>query len=91
MFGDVPQLIKLIQNKLLDHGFGIEASLVDGSCVKELVKQNKNRDLKVTHYLSDKHIEVTHYERTKVDLAVQLLSETLVKTLQYFGKRGLLE
>jgi len=87
VFGDAPHLVKLIRNNLLDHGFVIqEGSIVDGSGVRELVKRSV-RDLKVTHRLSDKHIEVTRSSRMKVKLAVQ----TTGKALQFFGKRGLLE
>lgn len=91
VFGDAPHLVKLIRNNLLDHEFVIqEGSVIDGSGVRESVKRSI-RDLKVTHRLSDKHVEVTRSSRMKVKLAVQLLSETIGKALQFFGKRGLLE
>lgn len=90
MFGDAPHLIKLIRNNLLNHGFGTEESLGDGSGVRELVRKSVE-DIKVTHRLYDKHNQAARSARMKVNFVVQLLTETTGKALRYFEKRGLIE
>lgn len=90
VFADVPHLIKLVRNNLLDHGFQLTGDKrVNSDCLRELVYRS-TKDLKPTHRLSAKHIEVQGVKRMNVRLAVQLLSETSAQALQYFGARELL-
>lgn len=83
-------MLKLIRNNFIDHGFTLEGNKqVSSDCVNELVTRCKN-DLKTTHRLSLKHLDVKGSGRMRVSLAAQLLSETRAKTLKYFGEQGLL-
>lgn len=89
VFADAPHLIKLIRNNFLDYGFKLEDKNINSECVRELVRRSIH-DLKTTHRLSQKHIDVTGVKRMNVRLAVQVLSETTAKSLKFFGEQGLL-
>lgn len=91
VFADVPHLIKLVRNHFLDNGFvTTDGKVIDSTCVRELIIRSK-ADFKVTHKLSEKHIEVKGPQRMKVKLAAQLLSDTTAKALMYFGEKVLFE
>lgn len=90
VFADAPHLLKLIRNNFLDHGFVLDnGQYVLSQCVQQLIAHSRS-DIKVTHRLSSKHINVKGPHRMKVKLAAQLLSETTAKTLRYFGRKGYL-
>lgn len=67
----------------------LNGKILSSQCVGELVEESK-RDLKVTHRLSEKHINVQRAQRMRVKFAVQLLSETTGKCVKYFGERNML-
>lgn len=91
VFADVPHLLKLVRNHFLDHGFEThDGKIINSSCVKELIHRSKS-DLKVTHRLSETHLEVKGSQRMNVRLAAQLLSNTTAQALSLFGKAGLLQ
>lgn len=91
VFADAPHIIKLIRNNFLDSGFQLsEGKLVLSGCVRELIQRSAS-DLKPAYRLSVDHVNVSAMKRMRVRLAVQLLSETTAKALQYFGQRGLLK
>lgn len=89
-FADAPHLIKLIRNNFLDYGFKLEDNNINSECVRELVRRSVH-DLKTTHRLTHKHIDVTGVKRMNVRLAVQVLSESTSKSLKFFGEQGLLK
>ena len=89
VFADAPHLMKLIRNNFLDHGFQLsDGNYVHSGPVNELIKRSKS-DLKTSYKLSERHINVSGLQRMNVKLAVQLISETTAKSLQYFGSKGL--
>lgn len=93
VFADVPHLIKLIRNNLLDHGFTLDGQLeptVTNSSIRELIIRSTH-DLKTIHRLSYKHIDVQGPKRMNVLLAAQLLSQSTAKSIEYFGRKGLLK
>lgn len=93
VFADAPHLLKLTRNNFLDHGFTLDGHsfpTVTSSSVREIIVRSV-RDLKTTHRLSDKHINVEGVKRMNVRLAAQLMSETTAKTIKYFGEQGLLK
>lgn len=91
VLADPPHLIKLVRNNLLDSGFQLQGDKrVSSDCLRELIVKGR-KDLKPTHRLSLKHVDVHGVKRMNVKLAVQLLSETTSKALSYFGGKNLLE
>lgn len=94
VFADAPHLIKLIRNNFLDSGIRLDGKngckTATNGCVREII-QRSVKDLKTTFKLSDRHVHVYGTQRMNVRLAAQLLSETTAKTLQFFGKQGLLK
>ena len=93
MFADAPHLLKLIRNNLLDHGFFLDGdskqSVTNGS-VREIIIRGE-KDIKTAHRLSQRHINIQGVKRMNVKLAVQLLSKTTAKNIQFFGSQGLLK
>lgn len=69
---------------------GQSNSSVNSACVRELICRSVH-DLKTTHRLSNQHIDVSGVKRMNVRLAVQLMSETTARSLQFFGEQGLLK
>lgn len=91
VFADAPHLIKLIRNNFLDSGFVLpQDKFVRCGPVREFILRSKS-DLTTAHKLSEKHINVCGVQRMKVKFATQLLSETTSKSLEYFGRKGLLK
>lgn len=92
VFACAPHLLKLIRNNLLDHRFTLHGNskpTVTNSSVREIIIRSEY-DLKTSHRLSHKHINVEGAKRMNVRLAAQLRSETTAKSVRYFGKQGLL-
>ena len=91
VFADAPHIIKLFRNHFLDRMFKLsDGRYAHSGPVREIIQKSRS-DLRPAHKLSGKHINVLGTQRMNVKLAVQLLSETTSKCLEYFGNRGLLE
>ena len=83
---DAPHLIKLIRKNFIDHGYQLsDQKYALSGCVRELV-QRSTSDLKVAHKLSEKNFLIEGVNRMNVKLAVQLMSETTAKALNFFRK-----
>lgn len=89
VFADVPHLIKLVRNHLLDQGFDINGKKIDKTCFQILADCSIS-DLRIAHKLTKFHLEVKGSERQKVRPAVQLLSNSTAKAISYLGKNGFL-
>jgi hypothetical protein len=84
VFADVPHLLKLIRNWLLDTGFLLEdGSLINKNPLEELLKLT-DTEVNVCYKLSKKHIECSGPQRQNVRLAVELLSETTAKAIGHY-------
>ncbi|QQP55381.1 Uncharacterized protein FKW44_008537, partial [Caligus rogercresseyi] len=80
MFHDVPHLIKLLRNHLLDRGY----YLPDGSTITKKDFQNlMEKDSKSSHKIKEIHLECQSSQRQRVCLATQLLSHTTASALKY--------
>jgi hypothetical protein len=78
VFADVPHLLKLIRNWLLDTGFLLEdGSLINKNPLEELLKLT-DTEVNVCYKLSKKHIECSGPQRQNVRLAVELLLQKLL-------------
>lgn len=74
-FADIPHLLTLAQNNLLDSGFIINGSNIDKTCLEELLTLNAD-ELKIAHKLSQAHLDVTESQRQNIKLAAQVFSNT---------------
>lgn len=90
VFADVPHLIKLIRNNLLDSGFVLEnGDIVSVKCIREMLGKTKT-EYGLAYKVSDIHLNVSGQQRQRVKYATQLLSKSCASALQYLGERGLL-
>ncbi len=83
VFQDVPHLLKLIRNHILDEGI-----FVDGSTAKicradfqEILDANKT-EFNILHKLKDIHIHCNGSQRQRVRMAAQVLSHTTATALK---------
>jgi len=75
-FADVPHLLKLARNNLLDSGFTINDNHINKTCLEELLTLNAG-EFKIAHKLSQAHLDVKGSQRQNVKLA-QVFSYTAI-------------
>lgn len=88
-YADVPHLLKLGRNNLLDSGFCLNDNIADKRCFEEILKLNAN-DLKIAYKLSAAHFDVKGTRRQNVKLAAQIFSNRNAMTIKWCGSNGLL-
>lgn len=81
-FADVPHLLKLARNNLLDSGFQIKGDIINKTCLEELLTLNAG-ELKIVHKLSKLHLDVKGTQRQKVKLAAQVFSNTNALAIEW--------
>ena len=91
-FADAPHLIKTVQNCLYHSGSGRGARYMwsNGffllwSHIARLYYEDLESGLKLVNKLTSDHINLTSYSVMRVNLAAQLLSETVGNVLNNFG------
>jgi len=89
VFADMPHLLKLARNHFLDTGFGIRGHRVEKKCIERILSINA-KDVKVSHNISQYHLDVQGCERQKVVLAAQLFSERTASAMEWYGQKGYL-
>lgn len=87
VFADVPHLIKLVRNHLLDSGFWVNHCLIDRTCFEKLTEISTS-DLSIAYKITHRHLQLKGSERQKVRPAVQLLSKSVATAIDYIGKNG---
>lgn len=89
VFADVPHLIKLLRNNLIDSDFIVDGEILDKSLLEELLQLN-SKDLKIAFNLSKENLDVKGFQRQRVKLAAQVFSFRNAKSLEYCGTKGFL-
>lgn len=87
VFADVPHLIKLLRNHLLDSGLRVNGRFINKSCLERLLEVNTN-DLKIAHKLTRLHLDAIGSQRQNVKLATQLFSNTNAAAIEWCGLNG---
>lgn len=90
VFADVPHLIKLLRNNLLDAGFLFDDCILSKSLLEELLALNAG-DLKAAFNLTRDHLDVKGFQRQKVKLAAQVFSRRNAKAMRSCGEQGFLK
>lgn len=88
-YADVPHLLKLSRNNLLDSAFHIKGISINKTCLEELLTLNE-RDLKICHKLSQAHLDVKGAQRQNVKLGAQLFSNRNAQAIKWCGQNNLL-
>lgn len=75
---DVPHLLKLLRNWILDGGFILEdGSVVSKEPVEDLLKMREKLEITVAHKLTEQHLTCTGAARQNVKLAAQFVSNSV--------------
>lgn len=86
----MPHLLKLARNYFLDNGFVVRGHRVEKKCIERILSINA-KDVKVSHNISQYHLDVQGCERQKVVVASQLLSERTASAIEWYGQKGYLD
>lgn len=90
VFSDIPHLIKLVRNNMIDSGFfSSNGNLICIDGIREMLSKTKS-EYGLAYKISETHLNVTGQQRQRVKLAVQLLSRSCGNSLRYLGEKGLL-
>ena len=91
-FADVPHLIKTLRNCLSNFGSGQETRYMWNSSffilwshICRIYNEQLQSSLKFAPKLTNDHINLTPYSKMRVNLAAQVLSETVGSVLHQFG------
>lgn len=88
-YADVPHLLKLARNNLLDSGFRFKETSIDKTYLEELLRLNE-KDLKICYKLSRAHLDPKGTQRQNVNLAAQLFSNRNALAIKWCGQNNLL-
>lgn len=80
---DVPHILKLLRNWLLDTGFLIGDQIINKKPLESLISKTST-ELSVCHKLNSEHLTCAGPQRQKVRLASQLLSHTTAIALLHY-------
>ena len=86
-FGDPPHMMKLARNNLLDHPIRTPDGVISKKPLEEMLAYEKGV-FKKSHKISAKNLTVAGPERQNVQLAVQLLSNSVGLTLAQLGEEN---
>lgn len=83
-FFDVPHLLKLCRNHLLDQGYKLfSGQIITKEWFSKLIELQSGGDLKFAHKITHSHIILSGTERQNVRKAAELLSGTVATAIEY--------
>eukprot|EP00795_Rhopilema_esculentum_P017480 gene17480-9089_t len=90
LFSDPPHLIKTVRNNLASSGFDKKRLLWNGkemtwSHISSLFESDRQSEVRKLHKLRHEHIYLTSYSKMRVNLAAQVMSETVGKVMHEYG------
>ncbi|CAI6369848.1 unnamed protein product [Macrosiphum euphorbiae] len=89
VFADVPHLLKLARNHLLDSGFILpNGKFIGKNILHEVLNLNYGKDYKFAHKLSERHLFVEGSGRMNVRLAANVFSNSVSKAIAYCGEKN---
>lgn len=82
VFADIPHLLKLVRNHLLDQGFKLpNGKEVNRECLELLISMSSS-ELTVAHKINRYHLDIKGSERQKVRPAAQVVSNQISKAIE---------
>ena len=79
---DPPHLLKSIRNGLYSHGFFYEGELVYFQIIRMLYQIKKHDKLEIAPKLTENHVELNSFAKMKVNLATQVLSQSVASAIR---------
>ncbi|KAL6418202.1 hypothetical protein ACFW04_012276 [Cataglyphis niger] len=89
-YADVPHLLKLARNNLLDSRYTIAGDFINKDCLEKLLKINVG-DLKIVHKLNRTHLDIKGTQRQNIKLAAQIFSNKNAVAIKWCGENSLLK
>jgi hypothetical protein len=84
-------VLKLSRNNLLSKNLIFGDKLVTFQHIRNLYDIEKDKPIKVAHKLTIKHVEMnSSFDKMKVFLAAQVLSETVARAIQFYVGKTIL-
>lgn len=90
VFADVPHLIKLARNHLLDHGFVYDNKYIGKETLVKFLSVHCT-EINLAYKINQSHLDVTGAQRQNVRLAAQVFSDRLSKAIEFCGKAKMLD
>ena len=87
---DPPHLLKSIRNGLYKDGFNFRGNDVSFKYIKELYYIKKDMNIAIAGKLSDKHVDLNSFSKMRVNLATQVLSQSVasgIRTIAILTKK----
>lgn len=78
---DTPHLLKSIRNNVLQNKIKIKEGVIDRKYLDYILESDKGKSFKAVPKLTYKHLHPTPFQKMKVSLAAQVLSNTVSTTM----------
>ncbi|EFN72296.1 Transposable element P transposase, partial [Camponotus floridanus] len=93
VFADVPHLLKLLRNWLIDKGLLLLncSEPFTAAVFQAIIDMNKDGDLHVAHRITQRILDARNSLRQAVRPAAQIWSHTAAKAIKWAGERGILK
>jgi hypothetical protein len=88
---DVPHLIKSFRNNLMKHSFHFDGNVASWNDILTVYHHDKNFNLRLLSKLTDSHVNPKSFQKMKVKLATQTVSETVASCIKTYVSLGKLE
>ena len=79
---DVVHVLKRLRDNFLDHGFIFRGTFINKSMLERLLEAIGKSDLRISHKLSEAHINVKKQDRQNVRLCCELFSKSTVDAIR---------
>lgn len=87
---DPPHLIKAIRNNLMKHDFHFDEKIASWDDIEVVYERDKQQTLRCCPKLTKKHIHPNGFQKMKVKLATQVVSQTVASTVCMYISLGAL-
>ena len=87
---DTPLIIKAVRNNLLKYDFHFHGKIASWDHIKIVYEHDQKQTFRCCPKLTEKHIQPNGFQKMKVRLATQILSQTVASTISTHVALGLL-
>ncbi|KAG8233299.1 hypothetical protein J437_LFUL013466 [Ladona fulva] len=88
---DVPHLIKSFRNNFLKHSFKYDGNVASWSDISAMYQHDKKFNLRLLSKLTDAHVNPNCFQKMKVKLATQVISQTVASCIRTYVSLGKLK
>lgn len=87
---DVPHLIKCVRNNLMKYNFEFNGKIACWDDIHKCYQLDKQKDFRCAPKLTDSHLSPNNFQKQKVRLATQVLSNSVKAAVETYTKEGTL-